>query len=116
MEEITSIKKRKLVLNRETVMPLQHDQLADVYGGKDKSDLQQSDNLSKRAAESAALSAVASGVVTAVAGESATACAVVSGAGSAVNSAVDHVSNKLHLPCWAATSAVSASIHFSRKW
>src|SRR5262249_34339913 len=32
MEETTDIKKRKLILNRETVMPLQQDQLAQVYG------------------------------------------------------------------------------------
>jgi acyl-CoA hydrolase len=113
MEDTTSIKKRKLVLNRETVMPLQSDQLDSVHGGQDA---QQSDNLLNRAAQSAATSAVVSGVVTAVAGESATACAVASGAASAAAATVDHVSNKLGLPCWAATSLGSAAIHFTRKW
>jgi len=113
MEETTSIKKRKLVLNRETVMPLQYDQLGDVYGGQDA---QPSDNLINRGAQSAAISAVGSGVVTAVAGESATACAVVSGAASASAATVDHVSNKLNAPCWIATSIGSAAIHFTRKW
>lgn len=113
MEDTASIKKRKLVLNRETVMPLQNDQLADVYGGQD---LQPSDNVVGRAAQSAGLSAAGSAVVTAVAGESATTCAVASGAASAVAASVDHVSNKLGLPCWAATSVGSAALHFTRKW
>jgi hypothetical protein len=113
MENTTDIKKRKLVLNRETVMPLQYDQLDSVHGGKD---LQPSDNLASRAAQSGALSAIGSGIVTAVAGESATACAVASGAASAAAATVDHVSNKLGLPCWAATSVGSAAIHFTRKW
>jgi acyl-CoA hydrolase len=112
MEEITSIKKRKLILVRETVMPLQHDQLDDVYGGQ----VQPGDNLVNRAAQSGAISAIGSGVVTAVAGESATACAVASGAASAVAATVDHVSNRLGVPCWAATSLGSAAIHFTRKW
>ena len=112
MEDTTSIKKRKLVLSRETVMPLQYDQLDSVNGGQE----QPGDNLIKRGAESAAVSGVVSGVVTAVAGESATACAVASAAGSAVAGTVDHVSNKMGLPCWAATSLGSAAIHFTRKW
>jgi hypothetical protein len=107
-----SIKKRKLTLNRETVMPLQADQLATVIGGKDDPN----DNLVGRAAQSGAISAIASGVVTAVAGESATACAVASGAASAGAATVDHVSNKLNAPCWIATSVGSAAIHFTRKW
>jgi hypothetical protein len=111
--EDTSIKKRKLVLVRETVMPLQYDQLDTVLGGQD---LQPSDNLVGRAAQSGAISAIGSGVVTAVAGESATACAVASGAASAAAATVDHVSNKMGLPCWAATSLGSAAIHFTRKW
>ena len=113
MEDITSIKKRKLILVRETVMPLQYDQLGTVYGGQD---VQPGDNLIKRAGESAAISAVGSGIVTAVAGESATACAVASGAASAAAATVDHVSNRMGLPCWAATSIGSAAIHFTRKW
>jgi hypothetical protein len=112
MEEETTIKKRKLVLVRETVMPLQQDQLDGIYGGQ----AQEGDNLINRAAQSGAVSAIASGVVTAVAGESATACAVASGAGSAVAATVDHVSNRMGLPCWAATSIGSAAIHFTRKW
>jgi hypothetical protein len=115
MEEITNVKKRKLVLNRETVMPLQHDQLADVYGGQNKAPGEDS-NIIQAASQSAGASAVASGVVTPVAGESATLCAVVSGAASAVGSAVDHASNKLGVPCWVATSLGSAAIHFTRKW
>lgn len=114
MEETTDIKKRKLILNRETVMPLQHDQLASVHGGEDQA--QPSDNLINRAAQSGAISAIGGGVVTAVAGESATACAVASGAASAAAATVDHVSNRLGLPCWAATSLGSAAIHFTRKW
>jgi hypothetical protein len=113
MEDTTSIKKRKLVLVRETVMPLQYDQLDTVIGGQD---VQPSDNLVGRAAQSAAISAVGSGIVTAIAGESATACAVASGAAGASAATVDHVSNKLGLPCWAATSVGSAAIHFTRKW
>jgi len=112
MEDL-DIKKRKLILNRETVMPLQADQLADVHGGKDGDP---NDNLIGRAAQSGAVSAIASGVVTAVAGESATACAVASGAASAGAATVDHVSNKLNAPCWIATSVGSAAIHFTRKW
>ena len=114
MEETTDIKKRKLILNRETVMPLQQDQLALVHGGEDQA--QPGDNLLNRAAQSGAVSAIGGGVVTAVAGESATACAVVSGAASAAAATVDHVSNRLGLPCWAATSLGSAAIHFTRKW
>ena len=113
MEDTISIKKRKLVLNRETVMPLQYDQLATVHGGQD---VQPGDNLVKRAGESAAISAVGSGIVTAVAGESATACAVASAAASASAGVVDHVSNKLNAPCWVATSIGSAALHFTRKW
>jgi hypothetical protein len=111
MEDL-SIKKRKLILNRETVMPLQPDQLANVYGGKDDPN----DNLVGRAAQSGAISAIASGVVTAIAAESASACAVASGAASASAATVDHVSNKLNAPCWIATSVGSAAIHFTRKW
>lgn len=112
MDNATSIKKRKLVLSRETVMPLQQDQLAEIHGGQE----QPGDNLINRAAQSAAISSVVSGVATAVAGESATACAVASGAASAAAATVDHVSNKMGLPCWAATSLGSAAIHFTRKW
>jgi hypothetical protein len=111
MEDL-SIKKRKLILNRETVMPLQADQLAVVYGGKDDPN----DNLISRAAQSGAISAIGSGVVTALAAESASACAVASGAASAAAATVDHVSNKLNAPCWVATSIGSAAIHFTRKW
>jgi hypothetical protein len=115
MEEITAIKKRKLSLNRETVMPLQHDQLDDVYGGKGKKGKDDS-NIIQAASQSGGASAIVSGVVTALAAESASACAVVSGAASASASAIDHASNKLGVPCWAATSAGSAIIHFTRKW
>jgi hypothetical protein len=109
MEEITNVKKRKLVLNRETVMPLQYDQLDSIRGGEDS-------NIISAASQSGGASAVVSGVVTAIAAESASACAVASGAYSAVASAADHVSNKLHLPCWTATSAVSGVVHLTRKW
>ena len=110
MEDTISIKKRKLVLNRETVMPLQYDQLADVIGGAEDS------NIIQAASQSGGASAIVSGVVTALAAESASTCAVASGAASAAASAVDHVSNKLNVPCWVATSIGSAAIHFTRKW
>lgn len=103
-----SIKKRKLQLNRETVMPIQSHRLRGVVGGED--------NVLGRAAESGGASAIASAVVTAAAGETASACVAVSGATSAVAASVDHVSNRLNLPCWAATSLGSAAIHFTRKW
>ena len=110
VEDTISIKKRKLVLNRETIMPLQYEQLGDVYGGQDDS------NVIQAASQSGGASAIVSGVVTALAAESASTCAIASGAASASASVIDHVSNKLHLPCYVATSVSSAVIHFTRKW
>jgi hypothetical protein len=110
------LKKRKLVLNRETVMQLERDALGTVIGG--------ADNLVTAVGESAAASggasAVSGGVVSVVASEATSGCvgasAAVSGGASAVTGAVDHVSQKVGLPCWVATSLASASIHFSKKW
>lgn len=115
-------KKRKLVLNRETVIPLQPEALATVIGGEGQP--QPNSNLASAIGESAGASAGVSGVVggsvSLVASESTSGCvgasAAVSGASSAVTSAVDHVSNRLGLPCWAATSLAGASVHFARKW
>jgi hypothetical protein len=114
-------KKRKLVLNRETVIPLQREALGTVIGGEGNSS---NGNLVSAVGESAGASggasAVSGGVVSLVASESTSGCvgagAAVSGAASAVTSAVDHVSQKLGLPCWVATSLGGASIHFTRKW
>jgi hypothetical protein len=114
MDDVNSgLKKRKLVLNRETVMPLQGQQLSLVVGGDNA---KPDDNLIRRGAESAAVSGAASAIVTAIAAESASACAVASASASAAAATVDHVSNRLGLPCWVATSVASASLHFTRKW
>jgi len=110
------LKKRKLVLNRETVMQLERDALGTVIGG--------ADNLVTAVGESAAasggVSAVSGGVVSVVASEATSGCvgasAAVGGGASAITGGVDHVSEKVHLPCWVATSLASASVHFSKKW
>lgn len=101
--------KRKLVLNRETLIPLQNHQLGLVAGGGD-------DNLVSAVAQSGGASGVASAAVTLVATESAGACAAASAVASGIASGVDHVSNKLGVPCWVATSVASGVIHFTRKW
>lgn len=100
--------KRKLVLNRETLVPLQRSHLGLVAGG--------GDNLMSAIGESAASGSVASAAVTLVATESGGACAAASAVASGVASAVDHVSNKMGLPCWAATSVASGIVHFTRRW
>jgi len=104
---INEIKKRKLVLNRETVMPLQPDQLGLVIGAKD--------HLLSRVAESAASGGAVSAAVTLVATESGGACAAASAAASAVTGGVDHVSDRLGVPCWLATSLGSAAVHWTRR-
>jgi len=101
--------KRKLVLNRETLVPLQRSHLGLVAGAA-------SDNLMSAIGESAASGSVASAAVTLAATESGGACMAASAVASGVASAVDHVSNKMGLPCWAATSVASGIVHFTRKW
>jgi hypothetical protein len=121
MEDTLDIKKRRLILNRETIMPLQHDQLDDVHGGRGED---ADPNLVSAAANSASASGVVSGaaggVASLAASESTSSCvgasAAVSAVASGVSSAVDHASNRLGVPCWMATSVGSAALHFTRKW
>ena len=101
--------KRKLVLNRETLVPLQQSHLGIVHGGA-------SDNLMSAIGESAASGSVASAAATLIATESGGACAAASAVASGVASAVDHVSNKIGVPCWLATSVASGVVHFTRRW
>src|SRR6201999_3007918 len=118
------LKKRKLVLNRETVMQLERDALGTVIGGADNLVTAIGESAAAGGGVSGAVSAVASAIPSVAASEassgaivaSAAASGAVSVAGSAVTGAVDHVSQKVGLPCWVATSLASASVHFSKKW
>jgi len=81
MSDVIALKKRKLELNRETIMPLERGVLAGVLGG---------DNLVVDAVTSAAGSAVTGGVVSAFIGESLTACPAVGASISGVGSVLSH--------------------------
>jgi hypothetical protein len=98
-------KKRKLHLNRETILPLQRnalgtDILATVNGGEDKRDTRD------RTQESIAFSAAGSGAASLVtSGASAGVSAAVSAAASGVGASIDAASQRLGLPCWTVTTA-----------
>ena len=104
MNDVKS-KKRKLHLNRETILPLQRtalgtDVLATINGGADNRDTRE------RTQESIAFSAAGSGAASLVtSGASAGVSAAVSGAASGVGASVDAVSQRLNLPCWTVTTA-----------
>ena len=98
-------KKRKLHLNRETILPLQRnslgtDVLATVNGGADNRDTRD------RTQESIAFSAAGSGAVSTVtSGASAGLSAAVSAATSGVGASIDAASQRLGIPCWTVTTA-----------
>ena len=106
---MSEMPKRKLNLKRETIRPLQPSALARVLGGDDN-------NLVARTAESAAVGSVAGGAVSAFVAESAGTCFAAGGAASAGAAAVDHVSDKLGVPCYLATSLGSVALHWTRRW
>jgi hypothetical protein len=98
-------KKRKLHLNRETILPLQRnalgtDVLATVNGGEDKRDTRD------RTVESIAYSAASgASVSTVTSGASAGLSGAVSGVTSGVGASIDAASQRLGLPCWTVTTA-----------
>jgi hypothetical protein len=95
------IKKRKLVLNRETLMPLQPSDLERAYGGQKK----EQEHLGEKTLKSAGASGALSGVVSQPG---------ISASASAAGAFIDRVSENVRVPCWAATTASLIS-RFMRK-
>jgi hypothetical protein len=102
---MNATKKRKLQLNRETILPLQRngigtDVLATVNGGKDNRDTRDrtQESIVYSAASGASVSTVTSAASAGVSG-------AISGVASGVGASVDAVSQRLGLPCWTVTTA-----------
>ena len=118
MENLKS-KKRKLQLNRETVMPLLRDDLGNVNGGADNRDTRDRTQESivfsaaSGAGVSAASSAIASGPVSAAG--SAGISGAVSGVASGVGASIDAASQRLGLPCWATATTASIVSRLTRR-
>lgn len=96
--------KRKLHLNRETILPMQRyeigtDILATVNGGdnRDTRDRTQ-ESIVFSAASGASVSTVTSAASAGLSG-------AVSGVASGVGASIDRVSERLGLPCWTVTTA-----------
>lgn len=105
-----TMKKRKLVLNRETLLPLQHNDLEYVAGGASL-DLKK---LRDEFVQSGSASMIASGLSSLAASSAASAGVSAAAGGSASGAAASIVeaSRQLNAPCYIATSI--ASIVYSR--